>query len=179
MIIDGTSPYDTPPFVWTEEREADLRRMLSEGHTASSIAAAWGLKSRGPVCGKIHRLGLSSPRKPGRIAAPKLAAPTPEAPAPAPKPPAKRKRAVVTNPEFCAAREKIEQRAAKVFAPVPGGVPFMNLRAGHCRFPSGDGEAMRFCGAAPLAGKPYCAAHARIAYIPPRRRDDAPAATPV
>jgi len=88
---------------WTDERVELLKKMWSEGQSASQIAKELGGVTRNAVIGKVHRLGLSNragsppasdakadaakqPAKP-KAAAPK-AAPPPEPkaePEPAPK----------------------------------------------------------------------------------------------
>src|SRR5215217_4269829 len=53
---------------WTEERIERLKKMWTEGSTASQIADELGGVSRNAVIGKAHRLGLEarpSPVKPG------------------------------------------------------------------------------------------------------------------
>ena len=73
---------------WTDERIDRLKKMWSEGATASQIADELGGVSRNAVIGKAHRLGLDSrpsPVKPGEEKEKKAAAP-----APAPKPAAVR-----------------------------------------------------------------------------------------
>lgn len=81
---------------WTDERIERLKKMWSDGATASQIADELGGVSRNAVIGKAHRLGLDarpSPVKPGeekeKKAAPaasaKSAAPKSE-PQPQPKP---------------------------------------------------------------------------------------------
>ncbi len=82
---------------WTEERIEHLKKMWTEGATASQIADELGGVSRNAVIGKAHRLGLEqrpSPVKPGEekearkapasAAAPKAASPRSEAPKAAP-----------------------------------------------------------------------------------------------
>ena len=69
---------------WTDERVELLKKMWSEGQSASQIAKELGGVTRNAVIGKVHRLGLSN-RSGG--AAPAAAA----APAPAGKPEAKAK----------------------------------------------------------------------------------------
>ncbi len=67
---------------WTEERVETLKRMWSEGQSASQIAKELGGVTRNAVIGKVHRLGLSN-----RVAAPPAADPAPspvETPTPAP-----------------------------------------------------------------------------------------------
>ena len=45
---------------WTDERVELLRKLWSEGHSASQIAAQLGSVTRNAVIGKVHRLKLSS-----------------------------------------------------------------------------------------------------------------------
>ncbi|MBB96187.1 MAG: GcrA cell cycle regulator [Rhodobacteraceae bacterium] len=85
---------------WTDERVELLKKMWSEGQSASQIAKELGGVTRNAVIGKVHRLGLSNrtagtgpapaaaaPAAPKPEAKPKAAAPKPEAkPKPAPKP---------------------------------------------------------------------------------------------
>ena len=44
---------------WTDERVELLRKLWTEGHSASQIAAQLGGVTRNAVIGKVHRLGLS------------------------------------------------------------------------------------------------------------------------
>jgi GcrA cell cycle regulator len=64
---------------WTDERVETLKRMWSEGQSASQIAKELGGVTRNAVIGKVHRLGLSNrnggsgaPEKP-RAAEPEVA----------------------------------------------------------------------------------------------------------
>lgn len=45
---------------WTEERVETLKRMWSDGQSASQIAKELGGVTRNAVIGKVHRLGLSN-----------------------------------------------------------------------------------------------------------------------
>lgn len=49
---------------WTEEKVEELKQLWNQGLSAAEIATALGFETRGPVCGKINRLGLSGQRKP-------------------------------------------------------------------------------------------------------------------
>jgi GcrA cell cycle regulator len=69
---------------WTDERIDRLKKMWSEGATASQIADELGGVSRNAVIGKAHRLGLDarpSPVKPGEEKPTKSVAPAAEKPA--------------------------------------------------------------------------------------------------
>ena len=51
---------------WTEERISRLKKLWTEGKSASQIAATFGDITRNAVIGKVHRLGLSSRPSPIR-----------------------------------------------------------------------------------------------------------------
>ncbi|PWR03288.1 GcrA cell cycle regulator [Meridianimarinicoccus roseus] len=65
---------------WTEERVETLKKMWSEGQSASQIAKELGGVTRNAVIGKVHRLGLSN-----RTAGTPAPEPQPAEPAPAPR----------------------------------------------------------------------------------------------
>jgi len=111
---------------WTDERVETLKRMWSEGQSASAIAKELGGVTRNAVIGKVHRLGLSNrTEEPEATPAPAAAAPAPEAvapkkpaapkaAAPAPQPAAPRPAPAAVEPE-----EKEEPAPQPVFTPVP------------------------------------------------------------
>ena len=89
---------------WTDERIDRLKKMWSEGATASQIADELGGVSRNAVIGKAHRLGLDarpSPVKPGEEKEKPAAAVAP-APKPAPVERAAPKPAAAAAPEQAA-----------------------------------------------------------------------------
>ena len=112
---------------WTDERVETLKRMWSEGQSASAIAKELGGVTRNAVIGKVHRLGLSNRNEEAEAApAPAAAAPAPEpaapkkpaapkAAAPAPQPAAP-KPAAQPEPE---PEEDEEPAPQPVFTPVP------------------------------------------------------------
>src|SRR5215470_9853981 len=57
---------------WTDERVETLKKLWTDGLSASQIAAELGGITRNAVIGKVHRLGLS-----GRAKSPSTAAPRP------------------------------------------------------------------------------------------------------
>ena len=88
---------------WTDERVETLKRMWSEGQSASQIAKELGGVTRNAVIGKVHRLGLSN-RTSGA------------APAPAAKPAAKEKPAAAAakaKPKAKPAKPEAEDKAAE------------------------------------------------------------------
>ena len=72
---------------WTEERVELLKKLWSDGLSASQIAGRLGGITRNAVIGKVHRLGLAGRATTSRMRAPRLrhrVAPAPMRPAPAP-----------------------------------------------------------------------------------------------
>jgi GcrA cell cycle regulator len=164
---------------WTDERVELLKKLWSEGLSASAIAAELGGVTRNAVIGKVHRLGLS-----GRAKAP---APQPQRrvkPTRAPSHPMRASAPFVRGntalaadhaPVLEAEVEPERQPADDVVIPLSERVTIMELREQMCRWPLGDPgrEDFRFCGGRIAPGGPYCSHHAAIAYQPvlDRRRD--------
>ena len=73
---------------WTDERVELLKKMWTEGQSASQIAKELGGVTRNAVIGKVHRLGLSNRSGGGGAAAAPAASAAPKAEA-KPKPAAK------------------------------------------------------------------------------------------
>jgi GcrA cell cycle regulator len=69
---------------WTDERVELLKKMWTEGQSASQIAKELGGVTRNAVIGKVHRLGLSN--RAGAGAAPSAPAASPAKPAAKEKP---------------------------------------------------------------------------------------------
>ncbi|MGQ3674837.1 GcrA family cell cycle regulator [Xanthobacter sp. TB0139] len=170
---------------WTDERVELLKKLWSEGLSASQIASELGEVTRNAVIGKVHRLGLSGRAK--TVAAPARPRTTtkakveqaPETPqAAAPQRPATQGNAALAP----VLEELVEEAPAPAPRPVEAnvvpmgqGCTIMNLTEYTCRWPVGEpgSDDFHFCGARSNPGTPYCAHHARIAYQPvqDRRRD--------
>lgn len=161
---------------WTEERVELLKKLWTDGLSASQIAGRiGGGVTRNAVIGKVHRLGLcgrattsrmrSRPRArmlsfpnrtqsvahyrtQGNVALKALFLPASEA-APAPAP-------VIEEYEIPQAQR----------------VDLLSLKEHMCRWPLGDPqeEGFKFCGCRTVGSLPYCEYHARIAYQPVQRR---------
>lgn len=167
---------------WNDERVELLKKLWSEGLSASQIAAELGGITRNAVIGKVHRLGLSGRAKAPAVAARPRKAARPEAPAPRPQAPIRP--ATIGNTALAPAFEELVETAP---APAPEAQPsanivpmgqrctIMNLTEATCRWPVGEPgtDAFYFCGGRSLPGMPYCTTHARMAYQPvqDRRRD--------
>ncbi len=142
-------PAPRDQFQWTEDAVERLRRRWAEGVSTAAIGRELGV-SKNAVIGKARRLRLANRPSPIRPAKPK---PDP-GPPPRPVPPSRPVRLLPPGP---AAAEPDRRLAA-----MPAGA----ADAAPCRWPIGEpGTAgFRFCDAAALGGKPYCAAHCAIAY---------------
>ncbi len=73
---------------WTDDRVETLKRMWSEGQSASAIAKELGGVTRNAVIGKVHRLGLSNRTEEAPPAPASAVAPEPEPEKKAPRKPA-------------------------------------------------------------------------------------------
>lgn len=145
---------------WSDDRVELLKKLWTEGFSASQIAAEIGNVSRNAVIGKIHRLGLcrdkdprkSAPRRQVRAAKPQMTRVVSAA----------RRSNVVPVSPFERAEEV--DPAVDHFVPPEQRVSMMELNDATCRWPVGDPQAedFYFCGGQPRAGAPYCAHHARI-----------------
>jgi len=162
---------------WTDERVEQLKKLWSEGLSASQIAAELGGITRNAVIGKVHRLGLS-----GRTKAPSTTTPRPRKPRTTHM--IRVARPVVRGNTALAHAYAYDYEAEPEQAPVENVVPMgqrrtlLQLNEQTCRWPIGDPatQDFYFCGGHALTGLPYCTHHSRIAYQPPAaRRDKRPA----
>jgi GcrA cell cycle regulator len=168
---------------WTDERVEQLRKLWSEGLSASQIATRLGDVTRNAVIGKVHRLGLAGRATTSRIK--------------------------TLRPRKNVARVNKRQRLSRFHSPGgalgrdPFGTPFgdagsavpprayeelvipleerasiLTLKESSCRWPIGDPqqEDFHFCGRSKIEGLPYCEFHARRAFQPvqSRRRESVP-----
>jgi GcrA cell cycle regulator len=181
---------------WTDERVETLKRMWSEGQSASQIARELGGVTRNAVIGKVHRLGLSNragsaqgeeeavePVAEVEATEPVAAEAAGEAKAEAgaadaAQTPALRKSALIgqplppqpaaseISPETLASVREVEKRARRL--------TLMELTERTCKWPIGDPatDDFWFCGLPVQPGKPYCEAHVAVAFQPMSARRD-------
>ncbi|WP_112663819.1 GcrA family cell cycle regulator [Microvirga flavescens] len=167
---------------WTDERVEQLKKLWSDGLSASQIAAELGNVTRNAVIGKVHRLGLSGrtktakPATNGATARPRKTTRAPSAPTPIAAP-VRSNVVIAPIATVVSASPEIELPVMDddVGLPTSERVTIMELRESMCRWPMGDPTKpeFRFCGARSNPGVPYCTHHAQIAYQPviDRRRD--------
>jgi GcrA cell cycle regulator len=142
--------------MWTDERVELLKKLWTDGLSASQIAAELGGITRNAVIGKVHRLGLS-----GRAKSPSSTAPRPR------KPRASGHMMRLARPAM-----RGNTALAPMYETDVDSEP--ELIESKCRWPIGDPGTAEFffCGGAPLDGAPYCGYHSRVAYQPPAARRD-------
>lgn len=169
---------------WTDERVELLKKLWSEGLSASQIAGRLGNVTRNAVIGKVHRLGLSgrattarSRPRPRRPVAPKR-----------PRPQYKQPGNAVLRSLYQGENETYEPPAEEFEIPLAERKYLQDLEENSCRWPIGDPQLpeFHFCNKNKVPGLPYCEHHSRRSFQPPstRKKDKggaanrAPAAIP-
>jgi GcrA cell cycle regulator len=156
---------------WTDERVELLKKLWSEGLSASQIAGRLGGITRNAVIGKVHRLGLSGRATTSRMAGGRQRSRIT---------PARR----ITKPKFAqvgnVALRALYQPDAEPFVPqieeldipVAERRTLQDLTECSCRWPIGDPQTaeFHFCNRTKVAGLPYCEVHSRRAFQPPQSR---------
>jgi GcrA cell cycle regulator len=158
---------------WTDERIELLKKLWSDGLSASRIAAELGGITRNAVIGKVHRLGLSGRAKSPCTSVPRVRKPRSASAL------LRLGRPIVRGNTVLAAAYEIEDEVAP--EPIDNIIPIgqrrtiLELTDQTCHWPVGDPgtDDFFFCGGNTVDGLPYCAYHSRVAYQPPsdRRRD--------
>ncbi|MGY5777772.1 GcrA family cell cycle regulator [Rhizobium sp. LEGMi135b] len=168
---------------WTDERVEKLKKLWSEGLSASQIAAQLGGVSRNAVIGKVHRLNLPGRAKAGGTTA---AARTPKRSAAAPRAATYGSRVatrtVVTRQQGATMlKEEIDvdsvneiqyRPASNVVVPISRRLGLTELTERTCKWPVGDPlkDDFHFCGNESPDSSPYCTYHQRLAYQPVHER---------
>lgn len=157
---------------WTDERVELLKKLWTEGLSASQIAGRLGGVTRNAVIGKVHRLGLS-----GRATTIRMKSHRPRNRATAVKRLQQKPRfAQIGNPQVRALYQ-IEQdpfvpTVEELDIPVAERRTIETLTECNCRWPIGDPQLpdFHFCNRNKVPGLPYCEFHARRAFQPPQPR---------
>lgn len=151
---------------WDDARIERLKKLWSDGLSASQIAAELGGVTRNAVIGKVHRLGLSgrAKSKPASVARPRVKTTVKQARIPVAS--TRGNLAVVEMIETEV--EVIQKPVEAVLIPMSRRISIMELREGLCKWPMGDplDGNFAYCGADCGGGRVYCEAHSRIAYQP-------------
>lgn len=171
---------------WTDDRVSLLKKLWTDGLSASQIAKQLGGVTRNAVIGKVHRLGLAGRAAPSRpikrVAAPVVRlrpvlvasqpaeeiAPTLAAipvtkPVSAQAPPVAEPVAATIAPKI--AKPKAKPRDGEI-------IGVLQLGPNMCKWPIGDpGDAdFGFCGGHCGSSAVYCEEHAAIAFQPAMSR---------
>jgi GcrA cell cycle regulator len=166
---------------WTDERVELLRKLWSDGLSASQIAAQLGGVSRNAVIGKVHRLKLSSRgrataapvRQKKAVHAATAVKQAPRAAAPMRAMPASiGATALQTHFEVEPIARHVVRPVASVVVPISRRLKLIQLNERTCKWPNGDplSEDFNFCGNEAAEAGPYCAYHSRIAFQPASER---------
>ena len=159
---------------WNDERVELLKKLWSEGLSASQIAGRLGGVTRNAVIGKVHRLGLS-----GRATTSRMKSHRPRARVAATaarRMQQKTRFAPQGNPAlrnlFQPEAEPFTPSVEELVIPLKERRTIQTLTECSCRWPIGDPqtEDFHFCGKTKVTGLPYCEFHARRAFQPPQPR---------
>ena len=171
---------------WTDERVELLKKLWSEGLSASQIAASLGGVSRNAVIGKVHRLKLSSrgrttaaparqkkatkavaatsivSKSTGRVATQSRSMPVSMG-------------ANALAVQFDAdpvAHQYIRPVHDNVVVPISRRLRLVELTERTCKWPNGDplAEDFSFCGNDSAETGPYCKYHSKMAFQPASER---------
>jgi GcrA cell cycle regulator len=163
---------------WTDERVELLRKLWSEGLSASQIAAQLGSVTRNAVIGKVHRLKLSS-RGRTTTAAPRQKKVSASTGSKSATRASTVTRSITTSIGATALQTQFEAEpvvryrpAENVVVPISRRLQLVQLSERTCKWPNGDPltEDFSFCGNDTAETGPYCTYHSRIAFQPAAER---------
>lgn len=168
---------------WTDERVELLKKLWSEGLSASQIAAQLGGVSRNAVIGKVHRLKLSGrgratkpvprTRKTGTTnTAPRASASSTSGAASSGassrSTSTRSVGATALKVEFVvdAVADVVLRPVEEVVVPMARHLNLLQLTEHTCKWPVGDplSDDFYFCGADSGEETPYCGFHSKIAF---------------
>jgi len=167
---------------WTDERVDRLKKLWSEGLSASQIAAQLGGVSRNAVIGKVHRLnlpgrakagGATSARSQKRVTMPAQSRPAAFAPRTITRTVTRPVGATMLKEEVeIEALEEMVVSTSNVVVPIFKRVPLIKLTERTCKWPLGDPlkDDFCFCGNDSPDNTPYCTYHQKLAYQPSAER---------
>ena len=162
---------------WTDERVDTLKRLWTEGLSASQIATQLGGVSRNAVIGKVHRLGLegrnkATPSKADESASDAVAEPSKPRDEPSPATEAPEAASAPSEPTRAAPKVDLSGMTDDAIAPTPLKLKLTELTERTCKWPIGDPmhDDFHFCGHDADEGRPYCEYHAGLAFQPASER---------
>ncbi|KQZ15579.1 MULTISPECIES: GcrA family cell cycle regulator [unclassified Mesorhizobium] len=166
---------------WTDERVELLRKLWSEGLSASQIAAQLGGVSRNAVIGKVHRLKLSSRGRATAAPARQKKASQGSTITKSVTRAASATRHVTTSIGATALQAQFDAEPVarhyirpveNVVVPISRRLHLVELTERTCKWPNGDplSEEFHFCGNDSADSGPYCTYHSRVAFQPASER---------
>jgi GcrA cell cycle regulator len=167
---------------WTDERVDLLKRLWSEGLSASQIAAQLGGVSRNAVIGKVHRLKLSGRGKStaGQTRAKKATSVAGQGSRGGQgggvvrTAVTKSVGATALQAQYIvdAIAEPVHKPAQDVVVPISRRLSLGQLTERTCKWPIGDplNEDFHFCGNDSRDTGPYCNYHSKLAFQPTSER---------
>jgi len=160
---------------WTDDRVELLKKLWSDGLSASQIAAELGGISRNSVIGKVHRLGLSGRAKSPSASAPRQRKPRATGQMMRIARPGVRGNTALAPMHSYEIDIEPEPELIENIIPMGQRCSILELTDSKCHWPIGDPSSSEFffCGGNTIETLPYCGYHSRIAYQPAadRRRD--------
>jgi GcrA cell cycle regulator len=164
---------------WTDERVELLRKLWSEGLSASQIAAQLGSVTRNAVIGKVHRLKLSSRGRTTAAAPRQKKAPSAAGGTKSVTRSATVTRSITTSIGATALQAQFDAEpvvryrpAENVVVPISRRLQLVQLSERTCKWPNGDPltEDFSFCGTDTAETGPYCNYHSKVAFQPASER---------
>jgi GcrA cell cycle regulator len=158
--------------MWTDERVELLKKLWSDGLSASQIAAQMGGVTRNAVIGKVHRLCLSGRARPTssvpRVR--KMRGPSMHRP----RTFVNGNTVMKTHAQPAARRLPQPVPIEDIVVPISLNISLLALTDAMCKWPIGDpgADQFHFCGHKNWNSLPYCEYHSRLAYQPAERRRD-------
>jgi GcrA cell cycle regulator len=160
---------------WNDERVDALKKLWSDGLSASQIAGRLGGVTRNAVIGKVHRLGLAGRATTSRMKSPRPRLRTVQVNKRGLMMRARPTVGVANSPLkslYLADSEPYVSPAEELVIPINERKYIQTLTESCCRWPIGDPQQaeFHFCGRKKIPGLPYCEVHARRAFQPPQAR---------
>jgi GcrA cell cycle regulator len=166
---------------WNDERVEQLKRLWSEGLSASQIAAQLGGVSRNAVIGKVHRLKLSSRGRTTSTQSRQKKAAKPIASTKVQHRTASAMRAMPASIGATALQVQFDaepvarsliRSVENIVVPISRRLKLVELSERTCKWPIGDplSEEFNFCGNDSGEAGPYCSYHSRLAFQPASER---------
>src|SRR5688572_13019033 len=163
---------------WNDERVEALKKLWSDGLSASQIAGRLGEVTRNAVIGKVHRLGLAGRATTSRMRSARPRNRVAHLPLRPTRVQYRTQGNVALKPIFMPVEKPtvalsiVPSVAPDLSLPAALQVALLDLKENMCRWPIGDpqDDNFHFCGHTKVQGISYCEHHAQKAFQPAARR---------